>query len=164
MFVYLDQIGCRLNYSESATLAGQLQAAGHVVVAQPEDAQVIVFNSCAVTAAAGRKSRQRVYQLARTNPAARIVATGCWATLQPQQAAQMPGVAMVVDNAQKDLLHTLLEPWSAEFPDPVLLQRVQPDGTPFTPLAAQATAAQHAALARTRAFIKVQDGCDNACT
>ena len=164
MFVYLDQIGCRLNYSESATLAGQLQAAGHVVVAQPEEAQVIVFNSCAVTAAAGRKSRQRVYQLARTNPAARIVATGCWATLQPQQAAQMPGVAMVVDNAEKELLHTLLEPWSAEFPDPVLLQRAQPDGTPFTPLAEQATAAQRAALARTRAFIKVQDGCNNKCT
>jgi threonylcarbamoyladenosine tRNA methylthiotransferase MtaB len=126
MRIYLDQIGCRLNYSEVETLAGRLRAAGHVTVSAPEEAQVIVFNSCAVTAEAGRKSRQRVRHFHRTNPDARIALTGCWATLQPRQAAELPGVALVTDNSRKDLLHTLLEPWSAELDDPDDLARTQP--------------------------------------
>ncbi len=63
MRVYLDQIGCRLNYSEMETLAQRLVAVGHQLVDAPEDAQVIVFNSCAVTAGAERDSRKRVGQL-----------------------------------------------------------------------------------------------------
>jgi threonylcarbamoyladenosine tRNA methylthiotransferase MtaB len=154
MRVYLDQIGCRLNYSEMATLARRLQAVGHVPVSAPEQAQVIVFNTCAVTNDAGKVSRQRLRQLARANPAARIVATGCWSTLEPGAAAKLPGVALVVDNSRKDLLDTLLEPWSAQLDDPADLARMAPDGTPFD---ADPTL-------RTRAFIKVQDGCDNRCT
>ena len=117
MQLYLDQNGCRLNYSEMDTLAGELRAAGHTVVARPEQAQVIVFNSCAVTAAAGRKSRQQISQLHAHNPAARLVVTGCWATLHPRQTAAMPGVDLVVENGRKELLAALLEPWSAEFDD-----------------------------------------------
>ena len=154
MRVYLDQIGCRLNYSEMATLARRLQAVGHVPVASPEQAQVIVFNTCAVTSDAGKASRQRLRQLGRVNPAARIVATGCWSTLEPHAAAKLPGVALVVENARKDLLHTLLEPWSVEFDDPADLARIEPDGSPI----------DAAPVHRTRAFIKVQDGCDNRCT
>ena len=160
MRIYLDQIGCRLNYSEVETLAGRLRAAGHMTVGAPEEAQVIVFNSCAVTGEAGRKSRQRVRQFHRANPNARIALTGCWATLQPQQAAELPGVALVADNSRKDLLHTLLEPWSAELDDPDDLARIQPDGTPFQSVAEGVAGRTR----RTRAFIKVQDGCDNKCT
>ncbi|MCB0044353.1 MAG: tRNA (N(6)-L-threonylcarbamoyladenosine(37)-C(2))-methylthiotransferase MtaB [Caldilineaceae bacterium] len=155
MRIFLDQIGCRLNYSEMDTLAGRLQAAGHQMVAEPEQAQVIVFNTCAVTAEAGRKSRQRVRGLTRRNEQARIAVTGCWATLKPRTAADLPGVALVVNNDEKDLLHALLEPWSAELDDPADVARVQPDGTPFPADTRQA---------RTRAFIKVQDGCNNKCT
>jgi threonylcarbamoyladenosine tRNA methylthiotransferase MtaB len=161
MRIYLDQIGCRLNYSEMDTLAGQLRAAGHMVVSTPEQAQVIVFNSCAVTAEAGRKSRQRIRNHHRTNDQARIAVTGCWAALEPTAAAALPGVALVADNGQKELLHTLLEPWSAELDDPDDLARMQPDGTPFGTLAADDNGVR---AGRTRAFIKVQDGCNNRCT
>ncbi|MEZ4558613.1 MAG: hypothetical protein R2854_19645 [Caldilineaceae bacterium] len=61
----------------------------------------------------------------------RIAVTGCWSTLRPQQAANLSGVTLVVENERKDLLHTLLEPWSADFDDPDDLARVQPDGTPL---------------------------------
>jgi len=160
MRIYLEQIGCRLNYSEMETLAQRLQAVGHQTVNQAEAAQVIVFNSCAVTADAVRGSRKNVRQLHQANPQARIAVTGCWATLEPQAAAQLPGVALVAANQQKDLLHTLLEPWSAELDDPADLARIEPDGTPF-----MATALEEAdRRARTRAFIKVQDGCNNKCT
>ncbi len=160
MRIYLDQIGCRLNYSENDTLATQLRAAGHQTVSRAEEAQVVVFNSCAVTAGAVRSNRQRIRQLHRANPAARIAVTGCWATLQPEQAAALPGVAMVADNGEKELLATLLEPWSAELDDPADVARMAPDGTPFVDAADEITQRQE----RTRAFVKVQDGCNNKCT
>ena len=156
MRIYLDQIGCRLNYSEMETLAQRLIAVGHQTVATPEQAQVIVFNTCAVTGDASRASRQRIRQLHRSNPAARVVATGCWSSLEPQAAASLPGVSLVVANPEKELLHTLLEPWSAQLDDPADLARLSPDGTPFDLVPARAS--------RTRAFIKVQDGCNNRCT
>ncbi len=157
MRIYLDQLGCRLNYSENETLAGRLLAAGHSVVAQPEAAQVIVLNTCAVTVDAGKRSRQSVRQLHQRNPAARIAVTGCYATLEPGKTAALPGVALVADNREKELLHSLLEPWSAELDDPTQIALMQPDGVPF---------AQEIEFApsRTRAFIKVQDGCNNKCT
>ena len=162
MRVYLDQIGCRLNYSEMETLARRLQAVGHEPVGAPEQAQVIVFNTCAVTADAGKASRQRLRQLHRTNPAARIAATGCWVSLEPQAALTLPGVTLAVENTRKDMLHLLLEPWSAELDDPAALARMQPDGNPFELVHPVALGDDRAA--RTRAFIKVQDGCNNRCT
>lgn len=159
MRIFLDQIGCRLNYGEMETLASRLQAAGHQILKDADKAQVIVFNSCAVTADAVRGSRKQVRHLHKTNPNARIAVTGCWATLQPQEALALPGVALVANNDQKDLLHTLLEPWSAEFDDPDDLLRVQPTGNPFA-----LTEEGPARRSRTRAFIKVQDGCNNKCT
>jgi threonylcarbamoyladenosine tRNA methylthiotransferase MtaB len=159
MRIFLDQIGCRLNYGEMETLAGRLQAAGHQILKDADKAQVIVFNSCAVTADAVRGSRKQVRHLHKSNPNARIAVTGCWATLQPQEALALPGVALVADNEQKELLHTLLEPWSAEFDDPDDLLRMQPTGNPFA-----LTEDAQARRSRTRAFIKVQDGCNNKCT
>lgn len=172
MRVFLDQIGCRLNYSEMETLARRLQAVGHEVVAEPEDAQVVVFNTCAVTSDAGKASRQRLRQLHRTNPNARIAATGCWVSLEPQAALSLPGVTLAVENTRKDMLHLLLEPWSAELDEPADLARIQPDGVPFEqgdPFAKrspfeQASGHTYDRTARTRAFIKVQDGCNNRCT
>ena len=159
MRIFFDQIGCRLNYSEMETLAGQLRHAGHTIVAAPEQAQVVIFNSCAVTAGAERDSRKRLNALHRATPQARIAVTGCWATLRPQQAAALPGVALVADNRRKEMLFALLEPWSAELDDAATLAHMQPDGTPFGALAAT-----DARTARTRAFVKVQDGCNNRCT
>jgi len=158
MRVFLDQLGCRLNFSENSTLAGRLSAAGHHIVARPQDAHVIVLNTCAVTAQAARKSRQTARQLNKRNPDARIALTGCYATLAPQESANLPGVELVADNQSKEMLHTLLEPWSAEFSDPEDLARIQPHGTPFAP------ASPDEESGRTRAFVKVQDGCQNRCT
>ncbi len=159
MRVFLDQLGCRLNFSENDTLAGRLAAAGHRIVRRPEEAQVIVLNTCAVTAQAARKSRQAARHLHKRNPDARIAVTGCYATLEPQETSRLPGVALVADNQSKEMLHTLLEPWSAEFSDPDDLARIQPHGVPFAPL----TRGEEEG-GRTRAFVKVQDGCQNRCT
>ena len=150
MRIYLETLGCRLNYSEMETLGRQLAAVGHSVVDAAENADVCVLNTCAVTGEAARKSRQSSRKLARANPDARLAITGCYATLEPETVAGLPNVALVVDNDRKTLLADLLQPWSAEL-DGSQWQRLEPVSTPQP-------------ASRTRAFIKVQDGCDNNCT
>ena len=87
MKVFVDLIGCRLNQSEIEKIAFQFRAAGHTVIDSPAEADLVVVNTCAVTSAAASDSRQKIRQAARAGQAD-IVVTGCWATLDPQAAAQ----------------------------------------------------------------------------
>lgn len=150
MKVYLETLGCRLNYSEIEALGRALRAAGHQVVRTPQEADVCILNTCAVTAEAARKSRQRARKLARANPNLRLAVTGCYATLAPETVSRLPNVKLVVDNRHKERLAELLQPWSAEL-DGESWRRLAPDAAPHSPT-------------RTRAFVKVQDGCNNRCT
>ena len=140
----------RLNYSEMETLGRQLGEIGHEIVSLPEQADVAVLNTCAVTGEAARKSRQLARKLARANPSAKLAVTGCYATLAPDDVSRLPNVELVVDNRRKDLLAELLQPWSAEL-DGEQWRRLTPEAPLHAP-------------ARTRAFVKVQDGCNNKCT
>lgn len=150
MNVYLETLGCRLNFAEMDALGRQLTAVGHQVVPNPTDADVCILNTCAVTGEATRKSRQWTRRLVRANPAAHLLITGCYATLAPDEARSLPGVALVVDNRRKDALADLLQEWAVDL-DRESWRRLQPDAAPHP-------------LARTRAFVKVQDGCNNRCT
>lgn len=147
MKVFLDTVGCRLNQSEIETYARQFRAAGHSLVATAGEADLVVINTCTVTAAAASDSRQKIRQAARLG-AQRIVATGCWATLNQEGATALPGVTQVVHNAEKDNLVSNLLQISPEVFDLEPLERLPIPGARW----------------RTRAFIKVQDGCDNRCT
>jgi threonylcarbamoyladenosine tRNA methylthiotransferase MtaB len=147
MKVYLDTVGCRLNQSEIETMARQFRAAGHEIVATANEADMAVVNTCAVTTQAAADSRGTVRRIARAG-VDEIVATGCWATLQPGKAAALPNVLRVVDNAQKETLVPELLDLPAESFD------LEPIAREPLPGLRQ----------RTRAFIKVQDGCDNHCT
>ena len=89
MRIYLESLGCRLNYAEMSALGRQLAGAGHELAASAEEADLCVVNSCAVTGEAARQSRQLARRLARTNPAARLVVTGCYATLEGEAASQL---------------------------------------------------------------------------
>ncbi len=147
MNVYLQSLGCRLNQSEIETLARQFTASGHIVVSDPAQAGVCVINTCAVTTGAERKSRHCARALVRANPDARIAIIGCYATLAPRRCAALPGVAWVVPNAEKE---RVVEIVAAFPPNPP---------APF-PTREEAGAVER----HTRAFVKVQDGCDNHCT
>ena len=108
MNVFLTTLGCRLNEAEIASWVRQFQAAGHKVVQTPQQAQVLVLNSCAVTTEAARKSRQFVNRLHRQNPSAKLVVTGCYAELEPERVAALTGVDLVIGNADKDRLPDLI--------------------------------------------------------
>ncbi len=141
MRVYLEFSGCRLNAAEVEEMARCFAGAGWTVVASPLHADVIVFNSCAVTAQAARKSRRRLHTLHQHNPDARLAVTGCWATEDIACAQQLPGVAWALPNVDKAHLVELVTGMVASPAD-------------WAPRR----------WGHTRAFLAVQDGCDHTCT
>ncbi|HUV28123.1 MAG TPA: MiaB/RimO family radical SAM methylthiotransferase [Anaerolineales bacterium] len=147
MNIYLDIVGCRLNQAEIEQFAHQFRSAGHVLVSMPEKSDLAVINTCTVTAAAASDSRGKIRQAKRAG-VGELVVTGCWATLNPQEAANMEGVSCVVSNDQKDRL----VPDLLNIPD----QTLNRDPLEREPIPG--------ARLRTRGFIKVQDGCDNRCS
>ena len=147
MNIFLDMVGCRLNQSEIETYARQLLGAGHTLVSSCEAADIVVINTCSVTEAAASDSRQKIHQ-ANRGGAREIVVTGCWADLNPEHAKNIPGGSRVVPNSLKDHLISDLISINMDKVDLETLERHPLPG----------------ARLRTRAFIKVQDGCDNHCT
>lgn len=148
MNVFLTFLGCRLNESEIEELAWRFAEGGHRVVYDPTEADLCVVNTCTVTGEAGRKSRQAVRRLARLKDGVQIAVTGCHASVAPEDLARLPNVAWVVSNAEKERLPELVVP-NAGLPldGERVLRHLGPG-----------------ALGRTRAFVKIQDGCDNRCT
>ena len=147
MKVFLDTVGCRLNQSEIEIFARQFRAAGHTLVSNPAEADISVVNTCTVTTAAAADSRKKL-RGASVSGGKKVIATGCWATMEPQNAAALPGVSLVVLNENKE---NLVPEFLQISPETFDLEPVQREPIPGARL-------------RTRAFIKVQDGCDNRCT
>ncbi|MDD5082007.1 MAG: tRNA (N(6)-L-threonylcarbamoyladenosine(37)-C(2))-methylthiotransferase MtaB [Dehalococcoidales bacterium] len=146
--VALETLGCKLNQAETESLARQLLAAGYTLVSPAEEADVYVLNSCTVTHVADRKSRHLLRLAHRHNPEALLVATGCYAERAPQELAGIGGVDLVVGNGEKaELLALLANSRRVDYPHDSLNGL----GNGFHPI-------------RTRAFIKIQDGCSNFCT
>lgn len=148
MKVFFDSIGCRLNQSEIERMAYQVIQAGHEPVATPEECDLAVINTCSVTAAAASDSRSKVRGVHRRNRGAQIVLTGCWSELEHDAASALPGVIQVVTNTKKDALIPFVLGLPDLEPSWGVLERRSIPGI----------------RRRTRAFIKVQDGCDNHCT
>lgn len=146
MKVYFDTIGCRLNQSEIEAYASQLRTAGHEIIEDAAEADLVIVNTCMVTAAAESDSRQKIRQAYRAGGKA-VIATGCWATLNPARALELAGVERVIPNSEKDQLisEILAIPSGTE---PGMEKRIPLPGI----------------HKRTRAFVKVQDGCNNHCT
>jgi threonylcarbamoyladenosine tRNA methylthiotransferase MtaB len=149
MRIHLKTLGCRLNEAELETWARQFQTEGHQIVADAETADLVVFNSCAVTQEAVRKSRQLLRRTARENPKAKLVLSGCYATLNRAEAESL-GVDLVVANADKARL--------VEIARRELALEAMPT------LAAEPGETALFRLGRQRAFVKVQDGCRYRCT
>ena len=148
MKVHLRMVGCRLNQSEIDSMARQFQGMGHEVVDRPEDADHFVLNTCAVTQEASKTSRKIVREFHRMNPLAETTVTGCYAQIAPNEIDVLPGVTRVVSNTDKDELVSFVTGASIKDFDNEPIVRNPPPGS----------------LGRTRAFVKVQDGCDNNCT
>jgi len=149
MRVFLQTLGCRLNEAELEGWSRDCRARGFTVADRAEQADLVIVNTCAVTGESVRKSRQLIRRAQRGNPQAKLVVSGCYASLAPQDAAAELGVDLVVPNTDKDRLISI----AAERLDlPVMPETATEPG-------------ENALLARGRhrAFIKVQDGCRYRC-
>ncbi len=147
--VALDSLGCKLNQAEIELLAKQLAEAGYRLVSPTDEADAYILNTCTVTHIADSKSRHRLRLAHRRNPDALVVATGCYAQRDPQELAQIEGVDLVVGNDEKPYLLRLLE----ESGHLTSLGFTQGNSM-----------SRHYNGFRTRAFIKVQDGCHSFCS
>ncbi|MFA6433402.1 MAG: MiaB/RimO family radical SAM methylthiotransferase [Elusimicrobiales bacterium] len=143
MKVYFKTVGCRVNQVESQSLAEKLAALGYEPVSRPDEADLVVVNSCSVTEYADRDSLNFIRKTAAANPKARLVVTGCLATLAPEKILRSAPGAEIFPNKDKEKIPGAM----ARLPS-------APDGDFFR---------VSRFSGRTRAFIKLQDGCDLKC-
>jgi len=145
--VALDTVGCKLNQAETQLLARQFAHAGYRLVSAAEAADIYILNTCTVTHVADSKCRRLLRWARRRNPDAVVVAIGCYVERARQELAQIEGVDLVLGNSEKQHLLRLLEE----------------SGSLRRPLHGQSDSATHAGF-RTRAFVKVHDGCNSFCS
>ena len=148
-------LGCKLNFSETATIERQLQEAGIRTAKRGEKADICIVNSCAVTQEAEKKCRQAIHKLVRQNPGAFVVVTGCYAQLSAEKLSQELGVDVVLGIDKKG---SVLEYLGNLEKNPAGEWFAQPtkDVRNFVHSCSRGD--------RTRYFLKVQDGCDYFCT
>ncbi|MBQ9584018.1 MAG: tRNA (N(6)-L-threonylcarbamoyladenosine(37)-C(2))-methylthiotransferase MtaB [Bacteroidales bacterium] len=148
-----DTLGCKLSFAESSSWARAFEAAGYEIVPATESADIYVVNTCSVTEHADKKGRNLIRRLHRISPDARIVVTGCQAQLRPTELAALEGVWAVIGS---DFKGELLQIATAEsIPQKIYVKPVDSSQYYFP---------AHSSTGRTRAFLKVQDGCDYHCT
>ena len=150
MSVEVVTFGCRLNAAESEAMRAQAEAAGHD--------ELVVVNTCAVTAEATRQARQAIRRISREKPGVEIVVTGCAAQIEPGAFAAMPEVSRVIGNHAK----TQTETWRALRDPRAGSEKVRVDDI----MAVRETALHlvDGMRGRSRAFVQVQNGCDHRCT
>jgi threonylcarbamoyladenosine tRNA methylthiotransferase MtaB len=150
MRVHLQALGCRLNEAELQNWARQLQQQGHLVTADQSAADLVVINTCAVTAEAVRKSRKLLRRARRSNPRAKLVVSGCFASLEGDTLAREQGIDLLVHNGDKE---RLVE---------IAAHELDLESMPVSAIASDTNPLF--ARGRQRAFVKVQDGCRYRCT
>ena len=150
-------LGCKVNQYETETMEGLFRQAGYRVVPFTESADVYIVNTCSVTMLGEKKSRQLVRRAQRQNEAALIAVTGCYAQLAPDVVGTLPGVRLIVGTQDRGRIVELVEEAAVR---PAVLRDVgdimAADTFEDIPL--------FAAPERTRAFLKIQEGCQNFCT
>jgi threonylcarbamoyladenosine tRNA methylthiotransferase MtaB len=153
---YIQNFGCRATQADGAALEALLSDKGLVSIAQRDQADLVVLNTCTVTAAADDDVRQTVRRVHRENAAARILVTGCYAQRAPEELAAMPGVEWVVGNSHKTQIADLVT--SLDYHGQIHV------GDIFAQHDFLSAPVNDAAGDRTRPNLKIQDGCNNRCS
>lgn len=162
-------LGCKLNFSETATFARTLYNMGVGEANASEAADICLINTCSVTEMADHKCRQQIHKMVRENPGAVVVVTGCYAQLKSEEIAQIPGVSLVLGSNEKaHLVEYLFQAMQAREADPIAFA-TSCEGHPAFHHAEKTKNIHSFQLScsrgnRTRYFLKVQDGCNYFCT
>lgn len=154
--VSFHTLGCKLNFSESSTLARHFVDGGYERTSSAAESDIIVVNTCSVTDHADKKCRNLIRRLHRLNPSALIAVTGCYAQLKSEEIAGIEGVGLVVGNNGKGSLFELTERLASHRGTTEIHTCAASELTSFF--------ASFSTGDRTRSFLKVQDGCDYRCS
>lgn len=150
-------LGCKLNFAETSTIGQQLKEAGIEMVQEGERADVCIVNTCSVTEVADSKCRQAIHRLVRNHPGAKVVVTGCYAQLKPEQVSAIEGVDLVLGAEEKgQVVSRILDMFSLGKDEKFVSTHRTAQIRSFMPSCSCGN--------RTRYFLKVQDGCDYYCT
>lgn len=156
MMVSITTLGCKSNQYDSFAIEEMLEKSDFLIVNSPENADACIINTCTVTGKTDSQSRQFIRKVKRRNPNALIIVTGCYAQVSPQEVAAIEGVDYVLGNPEKE---KIIEYLIAGKRPPGYKVKVDV-GTQSSNLGLRASKAS----GRTRAYLKVQDGCDNSCS
>ncbi|MFZ1082404.1 MAG: tRNA (N(6)-L-threonylcarbamoyladenosine(37)-C(2))-methylthiotransferase MtaB [Candidatus Kryptoniota bacterium] len=155
--VALESLGCKLNYAETIQIEKEFKRRGFDIVSPSTSADVFVINTCTVTQSADSDCRQIVRRALRNSPNAFVVVTGCYAQGKPDEVAQIEGVDLVLGAKEKFELFNYVDDFAKDYHARIFVGPVEG--------AIEFGAADSAINgARTRAFLKVQDGCDYKCS
>ena len=155
--VALHTLGCKLNFSETSTIGNQFLMNGFSVVDMNDKADVYVFNTCTVTENAEKECRQLVRKVLRNNPNAYVIVTGCYAQLRADEISAIDGVDAVLGSNEKFEIFSLIKEFSKNELSCIYV-------SPNDELNKFGFASSTDADSRTRAYFKIQDGCDYKCT
>lgn len=147
-------LGCKLNFSETSTIARLLQSVGVREVRAGEKADICVINTCSVTEVAEQKGRQAIHRIIKDNPGAFVIVTGCYAQLNPQKLASIEGVDLVMGADRKGDILNFID-FNKRARGECLTKPIR-EVNNFIPSCSRGD--------RTRYFLKVQDGCNYYCT
>lgn len=178
---FIQQFGCRATQADGAAIERQLRERGLLVAGESAKADVVVVNTCTVTAAADAQAREAIRTLHSRNPAVRVIVTGCYAQRAPEELAALPGVCWVVGNSHKPEISRLAESLSQGTPSPArdFVPAAQLDSGAMSLERGPAKIltgdifAQNSFLAapvlggegqHTRPVLKIQDGCNSRCS
>jgi threonylcarbamoyladenosine tRNA methylthiotransferase MtaB len=175
----IENFGCRATEADAAALRRELLSGGLTLAGEHASADVVVLNTCTVTAAADSQAREAVRKIHRANPQARIVVTGCYAQRAPEELAAMQGVAWVIGNSHQAEIPEIVRGLGARGArmDFVPVTELEDDsmslargpakiltGDIFAQSTVQIAPATRMAGDRTRPILKIQDGCNNRCS
>lgn len=149
-------LGCKLNFAETSAIGKILEEQGIRKARNGEKADICIINTCSVTELADKKCRQTIRKIARQNPGAFIVVTGCYAQLKPEEIAHIPDVDLVLGAEQKLNILDYLDDLHKQKGNGTIITTQSQDIRTFSPSCSRGD--------RTRYFLKVQDGCDYYCT
>jgi len=169
---YVQNFGCRATQADGAAIERQFRERGMARADAPSRAEIVVLNTCTVTASADQDSRAAIRRIHRENPGCQIVVTGCYAQRAPEEIAALPGVSRVIGNSHKHVLAEIAAGNSSFVPVSQLKANDQRPATRdgifvsdiFAHTELLAAPVFDAANERTRPNLKVQDGCDNRCS
>ena len=154
--VAFHTLGCKLNFAETSTIAKDMVEGGFERVEFKDPADVYLINTCSVTENADRETRNIIGRALRANPDGFIVVVGCYAQLKPEQIMELPGVDLVLGATEKFNVRQFLSALEKTKGDAEVHSCEIEDANTFV--------SSYSAGDRTRAFLKVQDGCDYKCT